>query len=396
MDSHRSQLSAELTEFAETATKRQPSCIVEWQTRTWLIDPYLRLLGYDVHDPDQCLIEYTLPIGKKQERVDYALLHHGQPFILIEAKAASNDPIPPDLTDQLEHYFVTLKTPAHFAALTNGLTWHWYCPKEGSHTLDETPFLTHDTRAPDSLELPWLHSIHRDHYVPHRASGKATAIRLIRSFRAWLHRLHTNPDDAVVNLALSDTDSPSEIDIEFARAAFLAASKRFLKQPPPEPPAAQVPTARPTLDLGDGSPPIHNRMLERAWRPPGSPWIKTNSQRQLFIDIVQHLSTLHSAGPRDFFTSATWSDGTPAFYPPTAFAKKPSVKGGYFKFQRDPDLWGWCSRQASEQRAVLTHLASVVKTDAAAPIRISFLRTNDEHAINPGPEIQAWCPAKTD
>ena len=391
-----------LKDFSQTVIDRLPRCSLEIHTRQYLIDPYLQILGFDVHNPTHCQIEYTLPIGKRNERVDYALFIEDEPIILIEAKAASDEPLPKPLPPQLEHYFVTLKTPARFAAMTNGLTWHWYRPTPHLR-LETTPFLSHDTRHPANDELQWLQHITRHAYDEDWAFEQADNLRMTADFTLWLSTELHSPSDQFLKFVLEhvqyDTLSDSPF-MDIVRPNFLAAMQRFLNLPtpslPPNPPSPKPHPVRPTLDVGDGSSPINNRMLDRAWRPPGSPWIRTKSQRQLFIDIVQHLSTVHAAGPRDFFSSATWSDGTPAFYPPTAFAKKPSPQSGYFKFNSDPDLWGWCSRQASDQRSVLTHLASVVETQDATPIRISFLKTNDEHAINPGPGIQAWCPAKTD
>ena len=54
----------------------------ETRTRTALIDPLLRALGWDVSDPSLVTPEYALQ-GKW---VDYALIGDGGPAVLVEAK----------------------------------------------------------------------------------------------------------------------------------------------------------------------------------------------------------------------------------------------------------------------------------------------------------------------
>lgn len=59
----------------------------EAQTRNYLIDPFLHLVGWNTHDPNQVAIEFKPDFAKTHERVDYALLHEEQPVVLIEAKS---------------------------------------------------------------------------------------------------------------------------------------------------------------------------------------------------------------------------------------------------------------------------------------------------------------------
>ena len=54
----------------------------ETATRNQLIEPLLRVLGWDISDPELVTPEYTTGGGK----ADYALMQHGVPVALIEAK----------------------------------------------------------------------------------------------------------------------------------------------------------------------------------------------------------------------------------------------------------------------------------------------------------------------
>ena len=54
----------------------------ETATRNQLIEPLMRALGWDTSDPELVTPEYSAGQG----RVDYALMHHGNPIVLMEAK----------------------------------------------------------------------------------------------------------------------------------------------------------------------------------------------------------------------------------------------------------------------------------------------------------------------
>ena len=93
----------------------------EAQTRLSLIDPLLRVLGWDTADPALVRPEYTLSTG----RADYALLGPGnQPVAIMEAKRL-NEPL-----GNAEHRMQML-TYANFsnvayAGLTDGDQWVFY------------------------------------------------------------------------------------------------------------------------------------------------------------------------------------------------------------------------------------------------------------------------------
>ena len=68
----------------------------EMSTRYLVIDPVLRSLGWDLSDPDHCVVEHISgdKRGRRHHfrypRVDYALLYpKGRPAVLVEAKVVS-------------------------------------------------------------------------------------------------------------------------------------------------------------------------------------------------------------------------------------------------------------------------------------------------------------------
>ncbi len=78
----------EVKQFAGRIAKMKDSIQTEEATKTSMIMPFFRLLGYDVFNPLEFVPEYTADVGiKKGEKVDYAIMNEdGKPLILIEAK----------------------------------------------------------------------------------------------------------------------------------------------------------------------------------------------------------------------------------------------------------------------------------------------------------------------
>ena len=54
----------------------------EEATKNALVMPFINALGYNVFDPAQVVPEFVADVGvKKGEKVDYAILHDGDPII---------------------------------------------------------------------------------------------------------------------------------------------------------------------------------------------------------------------------------------------------------------------------------------------------------------------------
>ena len=75
----------------------------EENTKQALINPFLLLLGYDIHNPNEVEFEFHASFSyKNSDKVDYAVKSKGKPLFFIEAKKVTKD-----LTNhyaQLEYY----------------------------------------------------------------------------------------------------------------------------------------------------------------------------------------------------------------------------------------------------------------------------------------------------
>lgn len=95
----------------------------ETRTRMQLIDPLLRVLGWDVSDPRYVIPEFKVSDGW----ADYALLRDGgKPAAMVEAKKL-DEPLKPTHRAQMLKYAIELGIP--YTGLTDGN--HW----EGSVTV---------------------------------------------------------------------------------------------------------------------------------------------------------------------------------------------------------------------------------------------------------------------
>ena len=112
--------------------------LTEEATKTSLIMPFFRILGYDVFNPNEFMPEFVADVGlKKGEKVDYAIKLDNEPVILVECKSINEKLEKHD--SQLYRYFGT--TTAKFAILTNGIVYRFYTDIDEVNKMDEAPFL---------------------------------------------------------------------------------------------------------------------------------------------------------------------------------------------------------------------------------------------------------------
>jgi hypothetical protein len=116
----------------------------EAATRTALVEPFIRALGYDTSDPTEVVPEFgadlDVPGVPKNKKIDYGILKEGKPIILIECKCHTDKLI--DGYKQLFHYGVA--TDTRIGVLTNGVIYRFYAELDKPGRLDEAPFLELD------------------------------------------------------------------------------------------------------------------------------------------------------------------------------------------------------------------------------------------------------------
>ncbi len=145
-------------DFAKTIEK----CTNEAQTRLYLIEPIIQVLGYSSFD--DMLTEINAGWGAKNDRADIGLLVKDKknPEIIVECKALGKK-----LTDkeasQLNGYFINTKN-SKIGILTNGLEWRFYAINIAtkSQNLFEIPFLILDFSEINDELIEQFSKFHRN------------------------------------------------------------------------------------------------------------------------------------------------------------------------------------------------------------------------------------------
>lgn len=122
--------------------RSQKHKFAEEQTKTAYVMPLFQALGYNVFNPFEFTPEYTCDIGIKQgEKVDYAIIEHNTPVILIEVKK-ENAKLCTQQYGQLFRYFTV--TNCHLAILTDGIVYQFYSDIDKPNIMDNKAFTTFD------------------------------------------------------------------------------------------------------------------------------------------------------------------------------------------------------------------------------------------------------------
>lgn len=128
--------------LSEKVRSHSSAMLTEEAVKTAIVLPFLNALDYDVFNPNEVVPEFTADaVGKKGEKVDYAIKVDGTVRILIECKPITTNLDKVHLA-QLYRYFSV--TDAKFAILTNGRSFHFHTDLDSPNKLDERPFLTFD------------------------------------------------------------------------------------------------------------------------------------------------------------------------------------------------------------------------------------------------------------
>lgn len=176
--------------------------MTEEATKNALIMPFFTLLGYDVFNPEEIVPEYTCDVAtKKGEKIDYAIMHDGDPIILIEAKKAGMK-LQKQQQGQLYRYFST--NHARIAILTNGVIYNFYSDINAPNVMDDDPFLSFNlSDDEDELFLSYLEQFHKDSFNLKEILSKAVFLKYVKVVEQTLKQDLINPSDELVKYFLS-------------------------------------------------------------------------------------------------------------------------------------------------------------------------------------------------
>ncbi|MFS0749889.1 type I restriction endonuclease [Oceanobacillus sp. 1P07AA] len=173
----------------------------EEATKTSLIMPLIQALGYDVFNPEEFVPEFIADVGiKKGEKIDYAIMEHGNPVILIEAKSVHEKLHKHD--SQLFRYFGTTK--AKFAILTNGIEYKFYTDLEESNKMDEKPFFIFNLLEIRENHFLELAKFRKNFFDVENVLTTASDLKYSNEIKNFLTQQWEEPSEEFIKFVLND------------------------------------------------------------------------------------------------------------------------------------------------------------------------------------------------
>lgn len=190
-----------LGSLADRITQHADTISTEEAAKTSIILPFLQALGYDVFNPSEVIPEFTADaVGKKGEKVDYAIKLSGEISILIECKGLSTNLEKKHLS-QLYRYFSVTK--AKFALLTNGRFFEFYSDLEEPNKLDSKPFFILDLLDLNSRSISELSKFEKSAFDVERILQNAEKLKYVSSIKKFIASQLEDPSDAFIRLVAS-------------------------------------------------------------------------------------------------------------------------------------------------------------------------------------------------
>lgn len=188
--------------IAERVKTHSSTMATEEAVKTAVVLPFLRALGYDVFDPNEVIPEFTADaVGKKGEKVDYAIHIDSQIRILIECK-----PITVNLEkkhlDQLYRYFSV--TSAKFAILTNGRTFNFYTDLDALNKLDARPFFVFDLADFNPVIAAELKKFEKASFNEDSILATAERLKYTSGIKKAINKLIEDPSEDFVRIVSSE------------------------------------------------------------------------------------------------------------------------------------------------------------------------------------------------
>lgn len=218
-----------MADLAKRICARVADCKDEAKTKAYAIVPAFRAWGWDEADPQQVVHEapFRLPGDPSPTWCDYAFMVDGQQAVLIEAKAHGKD-LDREYS-QLHDYFG--RSRSVLAILTDGQTWRFYSDLDFPNQMDHEPFRVIDMCDLREGDEEFLRAFRREGFeavaIRTRAAGARESERLRERLRRWLDKALANPSDALVRLAMTESDYDGrrgQAEIESWRAGIRSAS----------------------------------------------------------------------------------------------------------------------------------------------------------------------------
>ena len=189
-----------IKQFSERVKMLKNTISTEEATKMSLIVPLFQILGYDVFNPTEFCPEYVADVGiKKGEKIDYAILQNGNPIILIECKACTENL--DKHSSQLFRYFGT--SSAKFGILTNGLIYRFYTDLEQPNKMDLSPFLEIDIESIKDAQIHELKKFCKESFDKDKIFSTAEELKYTQLIKKQLATDMDAPSDEFIRYIMT-------------------------------------------------------------------------------------------------------------------------------------------------------------------------------------------------
>lgn len=188
---------SQIRDLAETVKQARAEKLNEAMTKTALVMPFLRALGYDVFNHKEVAAEYTADFGtKKGEKVDFAILRHGRPVMLMECKPIGTA-LDSSKCSQLFRYFTTCPE-VKIGILTDGCHYMFFSDIEQENVMDQTPFMEIDLCDFQERLLPELEKLSKSSWNIDEVLYSASALKIVQAIKSAFAADIDNPSGEFV------------------------------------------------------------------------------------------------------------------------------------------------------------------------------------------------------
>ncbi len=173
----------------------------EEATKMSFVVPFFQILEYDVYNPTEFVPEFTADIGvKKGEKVDYAIMLHEKPLILVEAKSCHEKL--DRHAEQLLRYFGC--TESKFGILTNGIVYRFYTDLDDPNKMDNTPFLVVDMLNLKESTVSQLSKFKKSNFNVDSIINSAEELKALNKISNLFTNEFENPSEDFIKFILSE------------------------------------------------------------------------------------------------------------------------------------------------------------------------------------------------
>jgi hypothetical protein len=275
------------------------SAVNEANTKNWFIEPLLRAMGWDTHDPRSVQAEYRAQ-GAGQNPVDYALMVDGAPALFLEAKALGTPLQTPQFVNQVVAYGAV--AGVQWVVITDGDEYRIYRTDTTAAAPDKllASFRLSD-RAHGTEALDFLMTLHRDVLALDKLHGLWTERDVDRKVKAELQTILSGEDDGFLKFLSRRIPSlrASDIAVSLRRATVTVAyPKASVAQSAPLLAAAPAATTAPRKFSADGGATRTERLarLVAALDEQGRSWpvtVEATYRGRDFTGLLSREGTLH-------------------------------------------------------------------------------------------------------